>query len=173
MKYELLRILVVDDNHHFRTILTTMLRSLGVSKIYEASDGSSALELMRVHDMDMVLADLSMEPMDGLDLVRLIRNAPDSKNDMIPVIMITGHSTLKRIGEARDAGVNEVLVKPITGRGVIDRINRVVNHPRPFIRTNDFYGPDRRRKVDPDYEGPKRRSSDTPDPRRPKAQIEL
>ena len=113
MKYELLRILVVDDNHHFRTILTTMLRSLGVSKIYEASDGSSALELMRVHDMDMVLADLSMEPMDGLDLVRLIRNAPDSKNDMIPVIMITGNQGGRHRDFAATYGVNEYFNKPV------------------------------------------------------------
>ncbi len=79
---------------------------------------------------------------------------------MAPVIMITGHSTMKRVNEARDVGVTEFLSKPVTARGVLERINRVVENPRPFVRTGDYFGPDRRRRNDPAYEGPKRRASD-------------
>ena len=80
---------------------------------------------------------------------------------MIPVIMITGHSTMRRVAEARDAGVNELLAKPLTARGVLERLNRIVEHPRPFIRTADYFGPDRRRRADPKFAGPWRRSTDT------------
>ena len=106
-----------------------------------------------------------MEPLDGIDFVRLLRNSPDSPNPMAPVIMITGHSTMRRISEARDVGVNEFLAKPLTARGVLDRLQKVIDHPRPYIRTEDYFGPDRRRKADPNYDGPRRRSADGPTPR--------
>ncbi len=94
------------------------------------------------------------------DIARLLRNSPDSPNQMAPVIMITSHATLRRIHEARDAGVNEFLAKPLTARGVLDRLQKIIDHPRPFVRTSDYFGPDRRRKVDPAYDGPPRRASD-------------
>jgi DNA-binding NtrC family response regulator len=101
-----------------------------------------------------------MQPLDGIDFVRLIRNSRDSPNPMVPVIMITGHSTIRRVAEARDVGVTEFLSKPVTARGVIERINRVVENPRSFVRTGDYFGPDRRRRQAPDYEGPFRRERD-------------
>ena len=76
--------------------------------------------------------------------------------------MITGHSTLRRIHEARDVGVNEFMAKPITARGVIGRLQQIIDHPRPFIRTDDYFGPDRRRKNDPEHPGPWRRATDGP-----------
>lgn len=169
MRYELLKILIVDDNQHMRVLLAEILRAIGVNAIYEANDGAEGLQMMRAHAIDIVMTDLSMQPLDGIDFVRLLRNSPDSPNQMIPVIMITGHSTMKRVSEARDAGVTEILTKPLTARGVVDRITRVVNHPRPFIRTGDYFGPDRRRRNDPAYLGPRRRSTDAPEPRAPKA----
>lgn len=160
MRYDLIRILIADDNHHMRVLLTEILRAIGVIHIHEAADGAQALQMLRNHQVDIVMTDLSMQPLDGIDFVRLLRNSPDSPNQMIPVIMITGHSTMRRVAEARDAGVNEFLAKPLTARGVLERIGRIVEHPRPFIRTSDYFGPDRRRRADPAYPGPWRRSTD-------------
>ncbi|HEX7760561.1 MAG TPA: response regulator [Caulobacteraceae bacterium] len=160
MRFDLLKILMVDDNHHMRTLIGEILRAIGVSHLYEAADGAAALEVLRRHDIDIVLTDLAMQPLDGIDFCRLVRNAPDSPNPMIPIIMITGHSTMRRIGEARDVGANEFLAKPITARGVIHRITEIVEHPRSFIRTQDYFGPDRRRRVDPHYRGPMRREGE-------------
>jgi DNA-binding NtrC family response regulator len=81
---------------------------------------------------------------------------------MVPVIMITGHSTLRRVAEARDVGVTEFLSKPVTARGVIERITQVVEHPRSFVKTDRYFGPDRRRRDDPNYPGPYRRLADKP-----------
>lgn len=160
MRFDLLKILVVDDNYHMRVLLTEILRAINVRDVFEATDGAEALQLMRNQPIDIIMSDLAMQPLDGIDFVKLLRNSKDSPNPMAPVIMITGHSTMKRVSEARDAGVNEFLSKPITAKGVLERINRVVENPRAFVRTENYFGPDRRRRADPAYEGPRRRADD-------------
>jgi len=160
VRFDLLKILLVDDNQHMRLLLTEILRALGVRRIFEAQDGAEALQTMREIEIDLVMTDLTMGPLDGIDFVNLLRNSPDSPNPFAPVIMITGHSTMRRVAEARDAGVNEFLAKPVTARGVIHRINLLIEHPRPFIRCATYFGPDRRRRQDPAFTGPWRRQGD-------------
>lgn len=160
MRFDLLKLLLVDDNQHMRILINEILRAIGVRHVYEAADGAEALQVMRTHDIDIVMTDLAMSPLSGIDLVRLVRNSPDSVDPMIPIIMVTGHSTMRRVAEARDAGVTEFLSKPVTARGVIERITRVVDYPRPFVRTDDYFGPDRRRRDDPEFAGPWRRKGD-------------
>ena len=160
MRFDLLKILLVDDNPHMRMLLTQILRAIDVRHIHEASDGAEGLQIMRGTNIDIVFTDLTMQPLDGIDFVRLLRNSPDSPNQLAPVIMITGHSTFARVNEARDAGVSEFLTKPLTARGVIERLHQAVEFPRGFVRTDDYFGPDRRRRNDPAYRGPRRRSGD-------------
>ena len=155
--------LLVDDNHHMRVLLTEILRAIGIRHVFEANDGAEALQVMRMQSVDIIMTDLSMQPLDGIDFVRLLRNSPDSPNPMAPVIMITGHSTQRRVAEARDVGVNEFLAKPVTARGVIERISKVIDYPRPYIRTKEYFGPDRRRRADPNFHGPYRREADKSD----------
>lgn len=160
MRYDLLKILLVDDNHYMRVLLAEILRAIGVKDIFEASDGAEGLQMMRDHPVDIIMTDLSMQPLDGIDFVRLLRNSPDSPNQMAPVVMITGHSTFARVNEARDAGVNEFLSKPLTARGVIERLHQAVENPRQFVRSDDYFGPDRRRRKDANFKGPFRRATD-------------
>jgi two-component system chemotaxis response regulator CheY len=160
VRLDRLKVLIVDDNKHTRLLLAQILRALGITQTFEAGDGLEGLATLRNHAIDIVLTDLAMEPLNGVDFVRAIRTGPESPCPLIPVIMITGHSTLTRISEARDAGVNEFMAKPITASGVIARLQQVVDHARPFIRAGDYFGPDRRRRNDPRHEGPWRRSGD-------------
>lgn len=159
MRYDLLKILLVDDNHHMRVLLSEILRALGVRQIFEANDGAEGLQNLRHNPVDIIMTDLSMQPLDGIDFLRLLRGTP-GPSQMTPVIMITGHSTLQRVHEARDAGVNEFLAKPLTARGVLGRVALVIDHPRAFVKTTDYFGPDRRRRCDPHWAGPLRRNSD-------------
>ena len=69
---------------------------------------------------------------------------------------------MARVQEARNAGVNEFLAKPLTARGVVERINQIVEHPRPYVKTEAYFGPDRRRRSDPNFQGPFRREGDKP-----------
>jgi CheY-like chemotaxis protein len=155
-----MKFLVVDDNQHMRTLLAEILRSVGVRRVLQASDGMQAIEMLRGEAVDIILTDLAMRPMDGVDFVRLLRNAPDSPAPLCPVMMISGHTTLRRISEARDAGVNEFLSKPVTVRGLLSRMDQIINHPRSFVRSADYFGPDRRRHQKADYSGPWRRAED-------------
>ncbi len=74
--------------------------------------------------------------------------------------MLTGYSEKMRVELARDAGVNEFIVKPVTAQAIISRMNMLISKPRPFIRSEDYFGPDRRRRTLADYEGPFRRKDD-------------
>jgi CheY-like chemotaxis protein len=160
VRFDLLKILLVDDNQHMRLLLIEILRAIGVRQVYEAMDGSEALSILRSTAIDVVFTDLSMNGLDGIDFVQLVRNATDSPNPFVPIVMITGHSTERRVNEARNAGVNEFLVKPVTARGVIHRLTLLIENPRPFVRAGDYFGPDRRRRDDPRYQGERRRDDD-------------
>ena len=157
---ESLRVLLVDDNQHMRAIVMTVLHGVGLTFIREARDGSEALETLRDWQADLAIVDFQMFPLDGVEFTRLLRNAPDSVNVYLPIIMMTGHSERSRVVEARDAGVTEFVAKPVTAKSVLDRMQAVIYHPRPFVRSNSYFGPDRRRRQDPAYTGPWRRSTD-------------
>lgn len=144
-----------------RAITSAVLQSAGIRKVREAADGAAALEILREHSVDLVIVDFNMFPLDGVEFTRLVRNSPDSNNPYLPIIMMTGHSEKTRVYEARDAGVTEFVVKPITAKAILDRIQAVIFRPRPFVKTDGYFGPDRRRVQSTTYTGPWRRAQDS------------
>ncbi len=155
-----LNILLVDDNPHMRAITAAILRSSGIRNIREGSDGAMALNSLREHPTDLAIVDFNMFPLDGVEFTRLVRNSPDSVDPYLPIIMMTGHSEKGRVMEARDSGVTEFVVKPITAKAIFDRIQAVIVRPRAFVKTDGYFGPDRRRMSTAAYTGVKRRSTD-------------
>ena len=155
-----LNVLLVDDNQNMRAIAAAVLHSADIRNVHEAAEGATAFDLLRRHPIDLAIVDFNMFPLDGVEFTRLVRTSPDSPNTFLPIIMMTGHSERTRVYEARDAGVNEFIVKPITAKAVLDRINAVIMRPRAFIQSADYVGPCRRRRDQPDYAGPVRRSAD-------------
>jgi two-component system, chemotaxis family, chemotaxis protein CheY len=153
-------VLVVDDNHYMRVIVCTMLRAMGIKHIREASDGAEALEIVRDWRPDVIILDLVMETIDGIEFTKLVRRGSDSPHRYVPIIMMTGHTDRGHVIEARDAGVNEFVAKPLTARALIDRMRSVMDVERLFVKSPYFTGPDRRRKKNPGYEGPFRRAAD-------------
>jgi CheY-like chemotaxis protein len=155
-----LKALIVEDNLHMRTLIKSLLRALDMRDIYEATDGDEGYYELAAMRPDFVLSDLNMKPVDGLEFTRRVRTAPDSPCPFVPIIMITGHTERNWIEAARDAGVTEVLAKPVTPAGLYGRIAEIVERPRPFVRCHTFSGPDRRRRARPDHGGPWRRADD-------------
>ena len=156
-----LNVLLVDDNQNMRAIAAAVLHSADIRNVHEAAEGATAFDLLRRHPIDLAIVDFNMFPLDGVEFTRLVRTSPDSPNTFLPIIMMTGHSERSRVYEARDAGVTEFIVKPLTAKAVLDRINAVIMRPRAFIKTDDYVGPCRRRRETSDYAGPFRRASDT------------
>jgi len=152
-----LRFLVIDDNAHMRRIVRTLLHGFGTREVYEAEDGVAGLEAFTHYMPDIVLTDWAMPNLNGLELTQKIRQTGVNANPYTPIIMLTGHSEKSRVIAARDAGVTEFLAKPISAKSLYQRILTVVVHLRPFIKTKSYFGPDRRRTVNPNYVGPERR----------------
>ena len=152
-----LRFLVIDDNPFMRKVVKALLHGFGAREVMEAEDGASGLEAFMTYSPDIILLDWEMPILDGLEVTRLIRQPTTSVNPFAPIIMVSGHSEKRRVIMARDAGVNEFLVKPISSKGLYDRILGVVAFPRPFVRTKNYFGPDRRRGASNNYSGTDRR----------------
>jgi CheY-like chemotaxis protein len=153
-------ILVTDDNRQMRALVRSMLKAFGFRRIIEADNPGEAFEIMRVQPIDLVLTDLAMKPINGVEFARMLRMSPESTNPFVSIIMMTGHSDRVRVGLARDAGVNSFLVKPVSAHAMLTHINKVVNDTRPFVRCSTYFGPDRRVAADPHYRGELRRSTD-------------
>jgi two-component system, chemotaxis family, chemotaxis protein CheY len=157
---ERLHVLVVDDNPHMRTIVVAILRGAGFGNVKEASDGAHALEEMRASVADIVIVDLNMSPIDGLEFTQMMRKSPDSPNPYVPIIMMTGHTERSKVMAARDAGINELVAKPISAKTLLERIIAVIDRPRSYVKTKSYTGPCRRRGKAKDFEGPWRRKTD-------------
>ena len=157
IEFHRLRFLVVDDNMHMRRIVRQLLHGFGSREIYEAEDGAAGLEGFNGHNPDIVITDWAMPILDGLELTQMIRKPDANANPYVPIIMLSGHSEKNRVMQARDAGVTEFLAKPISAKALYQRILNIVVNPRPFIKTKTYFGPDRRRNVNPNYSGPERR----------------
>lgn len=151
-------VLIVEDNIHMMRLLSAMIRSIGVDVIHAVQDPTDALEVMKTNAIDFAIVDLRLPVIDGIEFTMLVRNSPDSPNPYLPIIMVTAHSEREKVEAARDAGVNEFCCKPITANTLFSRIHAIIEHPRPFIRSAHYFGPDRRRHKDPQYRGPERRA---------------
>lgn len=161
--FKKLSVLVVEDTGPMRELIVSVLETLGVGKVYTAPDGERGYNTFVSKQPDIVIADWHMEPMNGIDLTVKIRRDSSSSNRMVPIVLVTGYSALIRVAQARDAGVTEFMVKPFSANDLAKRIAYVINKPRDFVDSKDYFGPDRRRRKDPGYRGSPRRQEDKKD----------
>jgi two-component system chemotaxis response regulator CheY len=158
---EAVRILVVDDHKGMRDIISTILTGLGVGHVVLTESPDEALKELRRAPPDIIFLDWMLGAQDGLRFVRFIRRLPEPLNPFVPIVMMTGHADLQHVTQARDAGVTEFLVKPVSPIAVAQRLEALIHHPRAFVRRDQFVGPDRRRRTKP-IEGEDRRGTDEP-----------
>jgi two-component system, chemotaxis family, chemotaxis protein CheY len=142
-----LRILVVDDDHHMRKVVRTLLTAIGVQTVYEAPDGAAGLEAVRRNNPDLVIVDWEMPNMDGAQFVRMVRSPGTFPMPDVPIIMLSGHGDRWRVVEAARIGAHEYLLKPISIQALQDRIVAIIGKPRPTVKLDGYYGPLPRRLV--------------------------
>ena len=116
-------ILVVDDYTTMIRIIRNLLRQLGFENIDEATDGSAALAKMRNRRYGLVISDWNMEPMTGFDLLKQVRSDPTL--NATPFIMVTAESKTANVIAAKQAGVNNYIVKPFNAETLKTKIDAV------------------------------------------------
>lgn len=155
-RYDRLSVMLVDDNRHMLNLMSEILRGLSIRQITKLTNPVDAFREMMIMPVDIVVIDFAMEMLDGVEFTKLVRQGKDSPDAFMPIIMVTGYSDGHTVRLARDAGVTEFLAKPISATALFTRVLEVINNPRPFIRCDGFFGPDRRRHQLP-FDGPDRR----------------
>lgn len=118
-----MKILIVDDFSTMRRIIKNLLRDLGFNNTVEADDGLTALPILNKGGIDFVITDWNMPGMQGIDLLRNIRNNPELKS--LPVMMITAEANKAQIIEAAEAGVNGYIVKPFTAVVLKEKLEKI------------------------------------------------
>ncbi len=117
-------ILIVDDYKTMLRIIRNLLKQLGFDNVDEATDGSDALQKMRDKAYGLVISDWNMEPMTGLQLLREVRK--DTKLKNTPFIMITAESKTDNVVAAKEAGVNNYIVKPFNAATLKTKLVSVI-----------------------------------------------
>jgi two-component system chemotaxis response regulator CheY len=119
-----MKVLVVDDYSTMRRIIRNLLTQIGYSEIDEAADGNEALAKLRAVHYGLVISDWNMEPMTGYDLLKQVR--ADDKLKSTPFIMVTAESKTENVVAAKQAGVDNYIVKPFNAATLQQKINSVI-----------------------------------------------
>jgi two-component system, chemotaxis family, chemotaxis protein CheY len=155
-----LKFLIVDPNPFGRNLMRWILRSLGARNLEMAKDGDSGLVALGAYSPDIVFSEWFMDPTDGLEFTRRVRTSGNTPDPFVAIVMMTAQTEANHVIQARDAGITEFLAKPLAVQSVYSRICAMIEHPRDFIRSKPYFGPDRRRHDDPNYRGPWLREAD-------------
>jgi two-component system chemotaxis response regulator CheY len=119
-----MNILIVDDYKTMLRIVRNLLNQLGFQNVDEATDGSAALQKLRERNFGLVISDWNMEPMTGLQLLKEVRS--DIKLKSMPFIMVTAESKTENVVAAKEAGVNNYIVKPFNAATLKQKIASVI-----------------------------------------------
>ena len=161
MPYDFSRVtvLVIDTQPLMLDLIQGVLNLLGIKRVVTRSDGASGLRAFDEFDPDLLIIDWDLKNLDGMEFTRKIRAS--KKNPFVPVIFMTAFSSRNRVLQARDSGITEFMAKPFTARALCSRIETIIERPRQFVKTESFFGPDRRRKKGTKFQGKNSRGSDT------------
>ncbi len=150
------KVLVVESSPPLYELLKGVLGLFSVpeDKIYSAYSMDEGFRRFCREGHDLLIVDWLDNPNSGIKLTRQIRTDRLSPNLYVPILMTAGSGHANRVIMARDAGVSGYLVKPFSAKTLAQKIERIVEQPRPFILHETFTGPDRRVKqmpfTDPD-----------------------
>jgi CheY-like chemotaxis protein len=161
LKVQTLSVLVLDPNSFSRGLISEILRNLNVTSITPARDADTAMPYLAERPIDVVLVSWEeADPLNGLAFIRRVRQLEDNRQRQTPIILVTAGLTRQLVLAGRDAGADEFLAKPISPAALQQRLQMVIETPRPFIDCAVFLGPCRRRKNPADYYGEKRRAGE-------------
>ena len=120
-----MNVLIVDDYATMLRIIKNLLKQLGFNNIDEASDGTQAFEKVQQKEYGLIISDWNMEPMTGFEFLKLVRSS-DKAFKTTPFIMVTAESKTENVIAAKQAGVNNYIVKPFNAETLKTKISAVL-----------------------------------------------
>jgi len=139
-------IAITDADPKGAAIVQSALASLGCKRILSARDGPELLSILAKEQVDLLIIDWTSTSTNGIDVVRDIRQDPSSRSREVPVLVLSARVEREAIEAARDAGVNEYLIKPFSTASLLASIHVIAFTPRSFVVSKGYVGPDRRLK---------------------------
>lgn len=124
-----IRVLIVDDQRSMRSIVRLLLSQVGISDVEEAGNGEQALALLRTPtftDPDVIICDLHMDTMDGLEFCNQVRREEGIRTRAIPIIVLTGDQNTLIHEVSRQVGATAVLAKPISADELLKQIHTAI-----------------------------------------------
>jgi CheY-like chemotaxis protein len=153
--------LVLDENHYERGISLDQLRMMGFGRVVGAANTGEAWDALNRENPHIMLMEWLDRSGNALDFVRRVRLSEELPNRALSIFMLTSRGSQADVEQARRAGADGFLRKPISALALQQRVRRVVTNPQPFVVTATYVGPCRRRKrSDLNYLGPLRRLDD-------------
>jgi two-component system chemotaxis response regulator CheY len=115
------KVFVIDDSASTRQLISFTLKGAGYD-VVEAEDGKDALKKLTGSGVDMIITDLNMPNMDGMEFLKALRSNQAFK--FMPVVMLTTESQVSKVMEAKAAGVSGWIIKPFTPEQLVDTVNK-------------------------------------------------
>ena len=144
-----LKVCIIDADGEMRRMIREALNSLGLGQVRECADSTEAQQVIREFDPDLCILDVATGPMDAIAFVKQVRAAESNRHSEMQLLMMIGNANTRLVIKARNVGVDEFLVKPISARGLHSRLLTLIDNPRLFVRSGTYTGPDRRRHCRP------------------------
>ena len=149
-EYDLSRIevLVLENNVFMGKMISQILRNFNFNKIHLSSKVDDAFSYFQTNTVDLVFSNWAPAT-EEIEFLRMIRDPRSSKNPYVPIIVVSSYNEKRYVELARDLGMTEFLTLPVTPHSIYQHVCSVIEHPRVFVETANYMGPDRRRTDTP------------------------
>lgn len=124
--YEQFTILVIEDQPFVRRTIMQILTQIGFRRIAEADNGETGLQECIRTNPDIIVCDIDMKPVSGLQFLATLRNSFEVRNNRTPVVFLTNHTESEIVKKAMSLGVNGFVVKPPSIGGLKERVDRLL-----------------------------------------------
>ncbi len=154
-KFNKITVMIVEEVQEMFDLTRSVLQTFGINHIISANTVASAYRKFCNYNPDLIILDWleeekqSSDEVSSIKLLKKIRLDSASPNPFVPIIVMTGYSIKKNVELARDNGATEFIAKPYTAKILYQKIENIIENPRVFIKSDNFFGPDRRRKDEP------------------------
>jgi CheY-like chemotaxis protein len=143
-----IRTLVIDPTGNSKTLLRRILANLGVMGVKAVDGTDDALLAMRQDLYTVVFCDELAGPLDPFAFLKALRRDLETRDVTVPVVLVSVGAEFSKVAAARDAGMNDVIVKPVSVDTIERKLISLVLEPKAFVTAKGFVGPDRRRAGD-------------------------